>query len=165
MNRLTISKTFTFEASHVLPKHPGKCSRLHGHSWVLTIGVSGLVNPETGFVVDYAELKKCVDEHVIEKLDHTHLGFSRAYHSLGTWSDYEVADLIATEPTCAVPYFGEEFYPSSENLVVAIARLLDPLIQELPGYKVVDGPRQGLRLEFVRLNETCTSQAEWRYNG
>jgi len=141
---MIVTKDFTFEASHVLPEHPGKCSRLHGHSWKLAVSVIGEVDPETGFVVDYAELSKLVNEHIIDKLDHTHLGCGKAL----TGREGEELQMWR-------PYFGWTFYPSSENLVRAIARVLEPLVQEL---------RHGVTLFEVELKETCTSAARWRYS-
>lgn len=138
---LTIFKTFSFEASHVLPKHPGHCSRLHGHSWKLTVGVSGPVDPETGFVVDYGLLSETVKAHVIMRVDHQHLGCGSFLSINSGWK--------------ARAAFGEDFYPSSENLVVAFARLLQPLIQELRQDAPID-------LEEVSLEETCTCKATWR---
>lgn len=135
---MIISKDFTFEASHVLPKHPGKCSRLHGHSWGLTVAVEGEVDPETGFVCDYASLKYIVQLYIIDKLDHSHLGAGEAIHE----------GLDSAMP----PYFGWNFYPSSENLVIAIAKILSPLIQEI----------NGVRLFEITLKETCTSAATYR---
>ncbi len=140
---ITIEKEFRFEASHVLPKHEGKCARLHGHSWVLRVAVTGPVDPESGFVVDYAKLKLCVDHAIIQHLDHAHLGYGSAVHS----SAHEVE-----MPEVGEPYFGRYFYPSSENLVVAIARILKPLIPEL---------KPNVRLHQVSLDETCTSRAIW----
>lgn len=136
---VTISKEFRFEASHVLPKHPGKCARLHGHSWRLVVAVRGPVNAETGFVVDYMELKSLVNKHIVDVLDHQHLGWGTAIHSEGRGH--------AQSP------FGFEFYPSSENLVVAIGRMLQPLVKELA---------HGVTLYEVALDETCTSRAVWR---
>lgn len=70
---MILRKTFRFEASHRLPKHPGKCRRLHGHSWVLHVYVHGSVNPATGFVMDYGDISAAV-KPLIEDLDHKHLG-------------------------------------------------------------------------------------------
>jgi 6-pyruvoyltetrahydropterin/6-carboxytetrahydropterin synthase len=142
MNQVIISKDFTFEASHVLPKHKGKCSRLHGHSWGLTISVIGETNTETGFVCDYGDLKALVEEHVVSKLDHSHLGFAEARTS----GDFPYIKWV--------PYLGTEFYPSSENLVVAIDRILSPLVKEI-GDKHV-------RLYETAIRETCTSAARYR---
>lgn len=138
-----ISKQFRFEASHILPKHPGKCSRLHGHSWVGWVAVSGPVNEGTGFVVDYAALGAMVDTAIVQRLDHQHLG-------LGTCHPGQMPQLIAEPP------FGVNFYPSSENLVVAIASLIKPFIPEL-------APEA--HLHSVRLAETCTCEAVWYNEG
>lgn len=139
---IIISKDFTFEASHVLPKHQGKCSQLHGHSWKLNVAVSGSVNERSGFVVDYGVLKACVEEHIISRIDHTHLGYGAAQH-------YPSSERVVT----SIPYFGSDFYPSSENLVKAIGLILSPYIEEMGA---------DTHLYAVSLNETCTSQAIWR---
>jgi 6-pyruvoyl tetrahydropterin synthase/QueD family protein len=139
MIKCIVSKQFRFEASHVLPKHPGKCSRLHGHSWLLTVSVEGPINPETGFVVDYSDLSKLVEKEIIARLDHVHLGYDTAIIRGATGQEQ-----------CPLGLF---FYPSSENLVVAIGKMLQPLVAELA---------QGVYLYEVALDETCTSRAVWR---
>jgi 6-pyruvoyltetrahydropterin/6-carboxytetrahydropterin synthase len=45
MIRATVTKRFTFEASHALEHHDGACRRWHGHSYKLFISVSGMVKP------------------------------------------------------------------------------------------------------------------------
>jgi len=147
---MEISKEFTFEASHVLPRHPGKCSRLHGHSWKLLVVVSGEVDEATGFVMDYATLKEFV-EPLIESLDHRHLG---------QWVDKENQSRIPTDPAFFIgntshclPGTNSDFYPSSENLIVWIAEYMSAL-----GYakhNIAPGKFPWSRLE---LNETCTSR-------
>ena len=132
---ITISKDFTFEASHILPNHPGKCSRLHGHSWQLTVAVTGPVDTRTGFVCDYGDLKKCVTELIIDKVDHQHLGYGSMY-------------------SASVQKAAVDVYPTSENLVVLFAQMLMPEID-----------KQRLTLAFVRLRETCTSAALWTPSG
>lgn len=54
----SLSKTFTFEAAHRLPNLPPthKCSRLHGHSYRVTLHVEGVIDSSTGFVIDFSEL-------------------------------------------------------------------------------------------------------------
>ena len=72
-----LSKRFTFEASHQLVGHDGKCARLHGHSWTLTVEVSGdeliLYGPKAGMLVDYNHLKAVVEPIIEQSLDHWHL--------------------------------------------------------------------------------------------
>ncbi len=68
---MTIYKEFTFDSAHYLPLVSAghKCGQLHGHTYRLTVFVSGPVQPESGWVMDYHELKKAV-EPVISRLDH-----------------------------------------------------------------------------------------------
>jgi len=141
---MELTKEFRFEASHILPKHPGKCSRLHGHSWVLKVSVKGKVHPETGFVMDYAEISEVV-KPIIDSLDHRHLG---------QWVSEEAQMRIPTDVFYSslnkkvgtdhqVFWLSPEFYPSSENLLLAIADRLTP----------------DLNWSKLELNETCTSSA------
>jgi 6-pyruvoyltetrahydropterin/6-carboxytetrahydropterin synthase len=71
-----IRKQFRFEAAHVLPHHPGKCGRLHGHSYRLDVAVAGPLQtqgPAQGMVVDFDALSALVKPLVIERLDHASL--------------------------------------------------------------------------------------------
>jgi len=68
---MIVTKIFRFEASHKLEGYNGKCANLHGHSYKLHVSVSGDV--KDGFVMDFHELKKIVQEEVISQLDHTYL--------------------------------------------------------------------------------------------
>ena len=49
---------FKFESAHLLPKVPPghKCARLHGHSFKVELAVSGPVNPDTGWFIDFGVL-------------------------------------------------------------------------------------------------------------
>jgi 6-pyruvoyltetrahydropterin/6-carboxytetrahydropterin synthase len=66
---IEVVKTFRFEAAHVLPWHPGKCSRMHGHSYRLDVHVAGQLN-EHGIVMEFGELADYVRERVIDRCDH-----------------------------------------------------------------------------------------------
>lgn len=68
----SVTRRFTFEASHELPWHPGKCARLHGHSYVLDVTVEGPLNAD-GIVVDFGDIKSTVTKHVLGDYDHQHL--------------------------------------------------------------------------------------------
>ena len=45
----------------------------HGHNYVLHVTVQGQIDPETGFVIDFRDLKSLVESRVIEDLDHKNL--------------------------------------------------------------------------------------------
>jgi 6-pyruvoyltetrahydropterin/6-carboxytetrahydropterin synthase len=72
--RVELSKTFRFEAAHLLPHVPEghKCRRLHGHSFRVAVRVEGPVDPATGWLMDYADVKAAF-EPVRLQLDHYHL--------------------------------------------------------------------------------------------
>lgn len=116
---MEISKEFKFSASHILPRHPGLCSNLHGHNWYLIVFVRGPIDPSTGMVMDYADISAAV-EPLIKDLDHGHLG---------AWTTPKV-EIYDDKGTKSVPWLrnkdfgGMQFNPTSENLIVEIARQL-----------------------------------------
>jgi 6-pyruvoyltetrahydropterin/6-carboxytetrahydropterin synthase len=71
---MDIFKIFTLEAAHRLPNVPPghKCARLHGHSFRVELHVSGPVDPEAGWVLDFADLKAAF-KPFYEQLDHHYL--------------------------------------------------------------------------------------------
>ena len=83
--RITAYRKAHFNAAHRLYRPDwddqkneqvfGKCSNphYHGHNYDLEVGVSGEVDPETGFLIDLKILKDIIKEHVEDKLDHKNL--------------------------------------------------------------------------------------------
>jgi 6-pyruvoyltetrahydropterin/6-carboxytetrahydropterin synthase len=69
-----IFKEFTFEAAHRLPNVPPghKCSRLHGHSFRVELHVRGSVDPQLGWIMDFADIKTAF-QPLHEQLDHNFL--------------------------------------------------------------------------------------------
>ena len=71
---MDISKTFRIEAAHRLPQVPAghKCARLHGHSFLIEVQVSGPLDPHFGWVMDFADIKTAFAP-LHEQLDHHYL--------------------------------------------------------------------------------------------
>ena len=71
---MEIYKVFKFDAAHSLPCVPEghKCSKVHGHSFRVEIHVRGDVDPQTGWVMDFARIATAF-EPVLEQLDHKNL--------------------------------------------------------------------------------------------
>ena len=71
---MEIWKQFTFEAAHLLPNLPEghKCRRLHGHSYTVRICVEGELDPELGWVIDFADIKQAYLP-IRRQLDHYYL--------------------------------------------------------------------------------------------
>src|SRR2546421_12727122 len=72
--KVRLSKTFRFEAAHDLPTFPDghKCRRLHGHSFRFDVIVEGTVDPKTGYLIDYGDIKRVADP-IVKRLDHYYL--------------------------------------------------------------------------------------------
>jgi 6-pyruvoyltetrahydropterin/6-carboxytetrahydropterin synthase len=69
-----IFKEFRFEAAHRLPHVPNghKCSRLHGHSYRVTVHIAGPVDERAGWLRDFADLS-CAMRPLVDRLDHYYL--------------------------------------------------------------------------------------------
>lgn len=100
---MELFKEFIFEAAHRLPYVPAghKCGRLHGHSFSVTLYISGDVDPKTGWIKDFAEIKQ-IFKPFYEQLDHHYLN-----------------DIEGLEN------------PTSENLAIWIWQQLKPVLPEL----------------------------------
>jgi 6-pyruvoyltetrahydropterin/6-carboxytetrahydropterin synthase len=69
-----VYKEFGFEAAHKLPNVPTghKCGRLHGHSYRVRIYLTGSIDSNTGWFIDFSDIKSACNP-IIEKLDHNYL--------------------------------------------------------------------------------------------
>lgn len=67
---VTVTKEFTFDSAHHLLDYIGPCANVHGHTYKLQITVAGEVNPKTGMIIDFNDLKSIVKDAVIDKFDH-----------------------------------------------------------------------------------------------
>lgn len=83
--KVTVSRKAHFNAAHKLYNSDwtdarntmvfGKCSNpnFHGHNYELIVSVKGPIHPETGFVMDMKELKKIINNEIIDEFDHKNL--------------------------------------------------------------------------------------------
>ncbi|HQV59647.1 MAG: 6-carboxytetrahydropterin synthase [Chitinophagaceae bacterium] len=136
-----VTKIFNFEMAHAISDYPGSCNNIHGHSYELHVTVS-TINQEKcylappGFILDFKELKKLVNTHVIQALDHK-LILSKNY--LGKNSSINPLENL-------VPWESE---PTAENLLLYIQSVLS---ENLP---------VNIKLAKLKLYETKGSYAEW----
>lgn len=68
---MDIFKTFALECAHRLPNVPAghKCARMHGHSFRVEVHVSGPVDANSGWVMDFADVRDAF-EPLFKRLDH-----------------------------------------------------------------------------------------------
>jgi 6-pyruvoyltetrahydropterin/6-carboxytetrahydropterin synthase len=83
----------------------GKCNNpnWHGHNYTLDVSVRGGLDDKTGYVLDLSRVRDIVQQAVIDKVDHRNLNL-------------EVDFMEGTIPT-------------SENIVVAIWKVLEPALR------------------------------------
>jgi len=127
-NQVEITKEITFEAAHYL--HNPKWNRAknmevfrkcagyrkdnldaihypHGHSYRLKVTVSGPVEKETGFVMDFRIMKEILKREIYGRYDHRFI-------------NKEV------EPFKSNP----NLQPTAENIALAIWKLLEPFLKK-----------------------------------
>ncbi len=70
---MRICRQYKFDSAHRLPHVPEghKCSRLHGHTYILEVFVEGEIN-DKGWVIDFADIDVVV-KPIIKQLDHYYL--------------------------------------------------------------------------------------------
>jgi 6-pyruvoyltetrahydropterin/6-carboxytetrahydropterin synthase len=68
---MKVFKSFRIEAAHQLPNVPENhpCARVHGHSFVIELWVSGTVGARSGWVIDFAEISDAF-RPLQDQLDH-----------------------------------------------------------------------------------------------
>jgi 6-pyruvoyltetrahydropterin/6-carboxytetrahydropterin synthase len=143
MSRIRITKIFHFEMAHALENYDGACRHIHGHSYRLEVTVSGIPikDPDAiklGMVMDFGELKRMVNEHIVDVFDHAFVVKNGYEQALLSQYGREEMRLIVTD-----------FQPTSEMLLNHFAEVL---LKVLPAE---------IRLERLKLFETVNSFAEW----
>lgn len=68
--RMRLDVEFYFAAAHRLPRYQGPCFRMHGHNYKFFVGLEGEVDPATGMIADFGEIKQVVGEKVLARADH-----------------------------------------------------------------------------------------------
>lgn len=59
----------------------GKCSNpnYHGHNYELIVKVTGIPDPETGYVMDMKALSKITAQEILDRFDHKNLNLDTEY--------------------------------------------------------------------------------------
>ncbi len=115
MPDVTVTRRLMFNAAHRVHNPAlsdeentrlfGKCinPNWHGHNYTLDVSVRGAIDPRTGYVVDLGALKQLVEERVVNEIDHRNFNLDVR--------------------------FMQGVIPTSENIIVAIWRELEPAIR------------------------------------
>ncbi|QHL87167.1 6-carboxytetrahydropterin synthase QueD [Nibribacter ruber] len=143
MDKIRLTRRFTFEAAHALAHYDGACRHVHGHSYKLEVTVLGQPlqeeqHPKNGMVLDFGDLKKLVTTHVLEKFDHALVLLQDSAPALIEVLQHQGHKLLLTpwQPTC-------------EHMLLYIK---EQLLPHLP---------QNVSLHSLKLWETENAYGEW----
>ena len=135
-----IAKEFQFDACHMLDGHNKKCHNLHGHTYRLLVEISGELitsSSSADMVMDYADLKAIVKQHIVDPLDHAYL------YNQNNANECRIADLLKQMDR---KIFAFPCRTTAEGMSQYI---FDCLAQYLP-------------VSMIKLWETPTSYCEYR---
>ena len=143
MTKIQVTKEFRFEAAHALLGYDGPCRNVHGHSYELSVTITGEPitdpgSPKLGMVMDFGDLKKIIKTSIIDPLDHALILNS---------------DMPEPEKQALTGMFDNivmvNFQPTSENLLLDFAEKIRKLLPP------------DIRLHSLKLRETANSYAAW----
>ncbi len=137
--KIRLTKEFKFEAAHALQGYDGLCKNIHGHSYRLFVTIIGEPisdknSPKLGMVMDFGDLKKIVNELIVDKYD----------HALVLNQEMPFDNSILHTKIIQLPY-----QPTCENLLSDFASQIQT---KLPA---------SIRLFSLKMYETDSSYAEW----
>jgi 6-pyruvoyltetrahydropterin/6-carboxytetrahydropterin synthase len=143
MTNIRITKEFRFEAAHALKGYDGPCRNIHGHSYELSVTITGTpitdpASPKKGMVMDFGDLKKIVKNNIIDQFDHV----------LILSNDFDEADLEKFKEGAENVVF-VDYQPTSENMLADFAGRISLLLPS------------NVKLYSLKLRETTNSFAEW----
>lgn len=144
MKQIRITKIFSFETGHALYGYDGKCRNVHGHSYKLFVTVIGIPITDSshvkyGMVIDFSDLKKIVEEEIVDVFDHATVFNKNTPH-------VELAKELSDRGHNVLLV---DYQPTSEMMIIDFS---EKLKNRLPST---------IRLHSLRLQETDSSFAEW----
>ena len=138
-----LTKIFRFEAAHALMGYDGRCRNIHGHSYEMRVTIKGMPimddsSPKNGMVMDFGDLKRIVNEEIIDHYDHAFI----INHNMSQ----EFIDEVKRnyERIIVLPY-----QPTTELMLIDFSKKIKSRLPE------------GIQLVKIFLKETEGSFAEW----
>ena len=77
----TITKRMEISGAHILSlEYESKCTKLHGHNWIITVTAQSETLNHNGMVVDFTHIKK-----VVNQLDHVFKDRNPTAENIAKW--------------------------------------------------------------------------------
>lgn len=144
MSKIRLTKRYTFETGHALYGYDGKCKNVHGHGYKLFVTIIGEPimdgsHVKNGMVMDFGDLKKIVNEEIVDIFDHAIVFNKNTPHK-------ELGESLKEKGHHVIL---ADFQPTSEMLVIHFAGIIQNRLPE------------NIELFSIKLQETDSSYAEW----
>ncbi|MBD2844781.1 6-carboxytetrahydropterin synthase QueD [Paenibacillus sp. IB182496] len=125
-----LNKDFHFAAAHYIPSdQAGKCRYVHGHTYFANVTVAGDALDESGFLVNFADLKRLIHD----RFDHTTLNDDEVF------DDVDPHRFPTTEATARII---AELVQAHLDTLPQHPRCIQVYLRETPSSYVVYRPRQ-----------------------
>jgi 6-pyruvoyltetrahydropterin/6-carboxytetrahydropterin synthase len=137
----TIKFSHWINSSHRLVGHAGKCQRIHGHNYKITVAIKADLLNDLGMVIDFGDVKSTIGKWLDDNWD----------HRLLLWENDPLLNLI---PLTALEPYGAilvPFNPTAENMAKY-------LLDQQPFYSSLYGER-GTMIISIEVEETINSRA------
>ena len=122
---MEVFREFTFDSAHFLPNAPEghKCHRLHGHTFHVSVHVAGPVDPDRGWILDFADIEAAFAPLPILSVP-LFAGEIVGLDSLrqmaeAFYSDCDPAAVLCQEPPVRIEELGEDGYTLKVKLPFA----------------------------------------------
>ena len=118
---MTVTREMTFDSAHMLSNYVGKCHNLHGHTYKLQVTLKGVVDGETGMVMDFQTLDQYI-RSVIDSYDHAIIFSSEKYrkepeNELLHWAKKFGMDYVICRNKCTAKNIATDICYDIQHLV------------------------------------------------
>jgi len=146
---MQITKIIHTETGHRLVRYAGKCAHLHGHRLIWEVTVTAPDLDDTGFIMDYSDLKTVLKD-TVDMLDHAFIMSIEDPIHVQLGSDNEATAHFLRATNGDTPrLFIVPFNPTSENIVPWMAIRIQTALPE------------HVELIKIKMWETESSFTEW----
>jgi len=124
----SVTKRIRICAAHHIPNHRGKCARPHGHNYTIDVTATGEINPETGMVIDFYDMKEHLKFVIESPCDHQDLNLV-------------YPDLITTAENLAIRWLYEMCQLDGRYASIRVYETDDCYAEAFASYTLLKGVR------------------------
>ena len=135
-----VERRFTLPIGHRLSLHEGRCSSIHGHNFVVLVGVMSEYLNENYMVIDFSDLKAVVDG-LLDQLDHC---------LMINETDFRIGQELRK---LGMRVMNVDYDPTAEKLSEDLYYQIDKILKKM---------YPSVQLEYVTIYENENSKATYR---